>query len=93
MKDFAARFGSPLTTSRPRGGRQLEARSPKLGRRLRLFDHLAFSQWIGLEADPAVLTFCERPARISRQPDSCLIDFWVQRAGGQAMLLLELSWI
>ena len=89
MKDFAVRFGSPLTTNRPRGARQLEARSPKLGRRVRLFDHLAFSQWIRLEADPAVLTFCERPARISRQPDSCLIDYWVQRAGGQAMLLLE----
>lgn len=89
MKDFAARFDAPLTTSRPRGARQLEARSPKLGRRLRLFDHLAFSQWIRLEADPAVLTFCERPTRISRQPDSCLIDFWVQRAGSQAMLLLE----
>jgi len=37
MKDFAARFDAPLTTSRPRGARQLEARSPKLGRRLRLF--------------------------------------------------------
>ncbi len=89
MKDFAARFGSPLASTRPRGARQLEARSPKLGRRLRLFDHLAFSQWIRLEADPAVLTFCERPARVDRRPDSCLIDFWVQRTGGQSMLLLE----
>jgi hypothetical protein len=89
MKDFAARFGSPLTATRPRGARLLEAHSPKLGRRLRLFDHLAFSPWIRLEADPAVLTFCERPARVDSQPDSCLIDFWIQRAGGQSMLLLE----
>jgi hypothetical protein len=89
MKDFAARFGSPLTATRPRGARQLEARSPKLGRRVRLFDHLAFSQWIRLEVDPTVLSFCERPARVDRRPDSCLIDFWVQRPDGQSMLLLE----
>src|SRR5215212_2212824 len=90
MKDLAARFVSPLTTSRPRGARLLEAHSPKLGRRVRLFDHLAFSQWVRLEADPATLTFCERPARVDRQPGSCLIDFWVLRPSGQAMLLLVL---
>jgi len=89
MKDLSARFVSPLTASRPRGSRLLEAHSPKLGRRVRLFDHLAFAQWIRLEADPATLTFCERPTRVARQPDSCLIDFWVLRPSGQAMLLLE----
>jgi hypothetical protein len=81
MKVSAARFGPPLAATRPRGARLLEARSPKLGRRVRLFDRLAFSQWIRLEADPAVLSFCERPARVDSQPDSCLIDFWIQRAG------------
>jgi len=89
MKDSAARFVSPLQVGRPRGARLLEAHSPKLGRRVRLFDHLAFAQWIRLEVDPGVQTFCERPARVDRRPDSCLIDFWVQRPGGQAMLLLE----
>ncbi|MDQ6876224.1 MAG: hypothetical protein M3082_00695 [Candidatus Dormibacteraeota bacterium] len=75
--------------SRPRGSRLLEGHSPKLGRCVRLFDHLAFAQWIRLEADPTTLTFCERPARVDPQPQSCLIDFWVRRPGGQAMLLLE----
>ena len=46
MKDSAARFVSPLQVGRPRGARLLEAHSPKLGRRVRLFDHLAFAQWI-----------------------------------------------
>lgn len=67
MKDPAARFVSPLQVGRPRRARLLEAHSPKLGRRVRLFDHLAFAQWIRLEADPATLTFCERPARVDRQ--------------------------
>lgn len=89
MKRFAARFASPLQSARPRGARLIEVHSPKLGRRVRLFDHLAFSQWIRLEVDPAVESFCERPARVDRRPDSCLVDFWVQRSDGQAMLLLE----
>ncbi len=89
MKDFAARFRSPVPATRPRGARLLEAYSPKLDRRVRFFDHLAFSQWIRLEADPGVLNFCERPARVDRRPDACLIDFWVQRAGTEKLLLIE----
>src|SRR3954451_13867199 len=89
MRVPAARFGPLLAAPRPRGARLLEAHSPKVGRRVRLFDRLAFSQWIRLETDPAVLTFCERPSRVASQPDSCLIDFWIQRADGQSMLLLE----
>ena len=85
MKDFAV----PLETVRPRGGRLLEAFSPKLGRRVRLFDHRRFQQWLRLEADPAVLAFCERPARLGPQPDARLVDFWVRHRDGQAMLLLE----
>jgi hypothetical protein len=84
MKDFAA----PLETARPRGSRLLEAFSPKLGRRVRLFDHRSFRQWLRLEADPAVLAFCERPARLRAQPDARLVDFWVGRRDGEAMLLL-----
>jgi hypothetical protein len=35
------------------------------------------------------LNFCERPARVDRSPDACLIDFWIQRAGTGKFLLLE----
>jgi len=89
MKDFVAHFGSPVPATRPRGARLLEGYSPKLNRRVRFFDHLAFSQWIRLEADPDVSNFCERPARVDRRPDAGLIDFWVQRAGTQKLLLIE----
>src|SRR5436853_464549 len=89
MRDFAARFGSPISPTRPRGARLLEGYSPKLKRRVRFFDHLAFSQWIRLEAEPAVLNFCERPARVDARPDSCLVDFWIQLADTEKLILLE----
>jgi hypothetical protein len=85
MQDFTA----PLETARPRGSRLLEAFSPKLGRRMRLFDYRSFRQWLRLEADPTVLAFCERPARLGPQPDARLVDFWIRRHDGEAMLLLE----
>lgn len=88
MGGFDARHVSPLPATRTRGARLIEAFSPKLGRRVTLHDHLAFSQWVRLEADPAVISLCERPAR-SAPPQSCLIDFWVQRPGGAQLIVLE----
>jgi hypothetical protein len=78
MKDFGARFGSPMPATRRRGARLLEAHSPKLNRRVRFFDHLAFCQWIRLEADPGVLKFCERPARVDTEaaPSPSAPDGW-----------------
>src|ERR1700712_2719523 len=88
MKDFAARFSAPLVIARPRGGRHIEAFSPKLKRRVQLFDYRRFAQWIRLEADPRVLAFCERPTRLGPRPDDRLVDFWVQREGEEALLLV-----
>jgi hypothetical protein len=75
MKDFTARFRAPLEMTRPRGCRLLEAFSPKLARPIRVFDHARFEQWIRLEADPAVLSLCERPTRLGINHDGRLIDF------------------
>ncbi len=88
MKDFTVRFHAPLEVTRPRGCRLLEAFSPKLARSVRLFDHASFEQWIRLEADPAVLSLCERPTRLGVNRDGRLIDFWVQRRGEEELLLL-----
>ncbi len=89
MKGSAPRVFEPLDAPRPKGARLLEAFSPKLGRRVRLFDHAAFEQWIVLEADPTVLCLCERPARLGANRDGRLIDFWVQRHDRAEMLLLD----
>jgi hypothetical protein len=88
MKDFTVRFHAPLEVTRPRGCRLLEAFSPKLARSVRLFDHASFEQWIRLEADPALLSLCERPTRLGVNRDGRLIDFWVQRRGEEELLLL-----
>lgn len=88
MKDFAPRFREPLDVARPRGGRLLEAFSPKLTRPIRLFDHTSFEQWIRLEADPSVLSLCERPTRLGINRDDRLIDFWVFHRDREEMLLL-----
>src|SRR5450631_3849928 len=50
--------------------------SPKLARRLGLSSYEAWRCWLMLEANPAVSSFCERPARISG-PASPILDFWV----------------
>ena len=89
MKGFTPRFAAPLDAPRPRGARLLEAFSPKLGRRVRLFDHACFEQWIRLEADPSVLWLCERPARLGAARDARHIDFWVQRCDGEQLLLVD----
>ena len=88
MKEFTTRFHAPLEVTRPRGCRLLEAFSPKLARPIRLFERASFEQWIRLEADPAVLSLCERPTRLGIKRDGRLIDFWVQRRNGEEMLLL-----
>jgi len=54
-----------------------------------LFDHAVVPQWIALEADPSVMVFCERPARVDDKCDSRVVDFWVQRGERQEMLLLD----
>lgn len=88
MKDLARRFCVPVTQTRPKGARLLEGYSPKLKRRVQLFDYSSFSVWIGLEADPKVIAFCERPAPIGSPGSEALIDFWIRRADGE-----EYFWI
>lgn len=89
MRSFAPRFSTPLDAPRPRGAPLLEGFSPKLGRRVRLFNRMTFDQWLRLEADPAVLCFCERPVRLSPAVGSRVADFWVQRDHGEQLLLVD----
>jgi hypothetical protein len=87
MRDFSD-SPTPLAITRPRGARLLQARSPKLGRLVQHYDLASFQQWICLEADPCVSAFCERPARLSPEPTSQLISYWVKRKGSDEFLML-----
>ena len=88
MERFPPRFAVPVDVARPRGARLLEAFSPKLGRTVRYFDHAAFEYWVGLEANPGVQIFCERPVRFPNGEGDGTADFWVRRQAGEAILLL-----
>ena len=63
--------------------------SPKLDRTVRAFDYVGLEQWIRLEADPTVTSFCEHPARVDADDSSLLIDFWVHRGDREEMLVLD----
>lgn len=89
MKESAPRFVTPMSTARPRGARLLTVFSPKLGRTIRVFDHAAFEQWVRLEVDPRVASFCEHPCRAGAGDDGRLIDFWAARPGQEEMLVVE----
>lgn len=87
MRDFSD-APTPLAITRPRGARMIEARSPKLGRLIQHYDQASFQQWIRLEADPSVLAFCERPARIGPEATAPLISYWVSRKQAQEFVML-----
>src|SRR5450631_2171444 len=87
--DISARFHSPLSRSRPRGSRLIEAFSPKLGRRLQCFSDQAFNQWICLEADPSILTFCERPIVLGDDAGNRLVDYWIRRVDGESFVVID----
>jgi hypothetical protein len=86
--DDSARYCSPILSKRSRGERLIEAYSPKLGRRLQCFDHHAFEQWLRLESDPLVETFCERPATIEFEGQKRVADFWVRQSDAEMFLIL-----
>jgi len=87
MRD-SQRFSRPCGLVRPPGSRLLEAYSPKLGRRVQFAARLDFLQWVRLEADPDVTSFCERPTRLGGDDAGPLISFWVQRQRTQEFVLL-----
>ena len=83
------RFAAPLDIVRTRGSRLLEAYSPKLARRVQQTDRASFLQWVRLEADPEVTSFCERPARLGAKPTGRPIDFWIERGQVQEFVVLS----
>jgi len=88
MKD-SARFRSAVVAARLRGVRIIKAYSPKLGRRFQSFSELAFSQWIYLEVDPAIPTFCEQPVHLDLGEGRRLADFWVCWGDSETLLLAD----
>ncbi|WP_310632457.1 hypothetical protein [Paraburkholderia sp.] len=82
------KISEPVALARPRGAPRLEAFSPKLSRRVIFFRRTLLDQWILLEADPAVITFCERPGYVVVEGVKQLADFWVRFSGREELVIL-----
>lgn len=82
------RFHKPADNHRPYHSHRFEVWSPKLRRRITFFRELSLEVWTLLEADPAVLVFCERPIVVKGEKRNTVVDFWVQRTDREEILIL-----
>jgi hypothetical protein len=88
MENFQ-HIAEPVALARPRGAHRFEAFSPKLARRLTFYRCALLEQWFLLEADPAVITFCERPGYVNVDGQQRLADFWVRYVGRDELVILD----
>jgi hypothetical protein len=79
----------PIAVARPRGAHRFEVFSPKLKRRLTFYRRCVLDQWVLIEADPTITTFCERPGFVLIDGRRHLADFWVRETDREALLLLS----
>ncbi|MFM0395142.1 hypothetical protein [Paraburkholderia phytofirmans] len=79
----------PVALCRPRGAHRFEAFSPKLARRIMFYRRALLEQWLLLEANPKVITFCERPGYLLINEDRHLVDFWVRYVDREELVVLS----
>ena len=85
------RFKQPAYNRRPFGSHRFDVFSPKISRQLVIFGMSAVDLWTTLEADPDILTFCERPMLIPDTRPCRAVDFWVESKHGEQLLVLQRS--
>lgn len=85
------RFKESAYNRRPFGSHRFDVYSPKLSRQLVLFGLSAVDLWTTLEADPAVITFCERPIMLPDTRPQRAVDFWVKSQHAEEFLVLRRS--
>jgi hypothetical protein len=81
-------ISEPVAISRPRGAHRFEAFSPKLARRVTFHRRALLEQWLLLEANPKVISFCERPGYVLIDGNRRLADFWVRFADREELVVL-----
>jgi hypothetical protein len=86
-------IAEPIALARPRGAHRFEAFSPKLARRVMYYRRPLLEQWLLLEADPNVITFCERPGYVLFDGYRRLADFWVRYSDRHELVFLTHSMI
>jgi hypothetical protein len=88
MEDYL-HIAEPVALARPRGAHRFEAFSPKLARRMTFYRRPMLEQWVLLEAEPAVITFCERPGYVLIDGYQRLADFLVCYVDRQELVVLD----
>ena len=89
QRESGSRYSHAVAVPRRRGSRQLIGYSPKLKRRVTLSSRAAFEVWLIFEADPQVVTFCERPLLIETAEGSRLADFWLRFEDHEEFVVIE----
>lgn len=82
------RFSQAANNSRPFKSHRYDVFGIKVQRNLFLYGELALSGFVALEADPAVIAYCERPIVIEEIKPKRVIDFWVQYSHGEELWFL-----
>lgn len=63
------------------GNNYWEVYSPKLKRNVRLFSDLEYDNWVQIETNPKIISFCEQPLKIQALHDGkikeSIFDMWV----------------
>lgn len=83
------RFQSAEDNHRPFGCHRYVVWSPKIRRRLTLFGDAALNAWIGIESNPQIVAFCERPVVSRNQKPARVVDFWVQMSNVEELWFLR----
>lgn len=87
--EHSLHIAGPVALARPRGAHRFEAFSPKLGRRMTFYRRAVLEQWVLLEADPLVITFCERPGYVQFNGHNRLADFWARYVDRNELVILD----
>jgi hypothetical protein len=83
------RFPKPISNFRPYKSHRFDVFGLKVNRNLTLFSPAVLNTWLQLEADPLVLSYCERPTAIPDTASKRVVDFWVAYSNREELWLLE----
>lgn len=73
-----ARFLKAADNSRPYKSHRYDVYGLKIDRSVTLFGRTPLNTWVHLEANPAVISYCERPLIVPDIKPKQVVDFWVR---------------
>lgn len=83
------RFPKAITNARPFKSHRYDVHGLKVNRNLSLFNQHPLNTWLQLEADPTVLSYCERPIVIPDTSPRRIVDFWVAFSDHEELWLIS----